>query len=79
MFMGFSRESVAHVAKKMKKRREGSLNQFIMPLHHFEEAQSNDVITLEKEQVEIITKVKVIKKSNTQARIFDQNYVAIKK
>ena len=27
-------------------------------LHHFEEAQSNDVITLEKEQVEIITKVK---------------------
>ena len=48
-------------------------------LHHFEEAQSNDVITLEKEQVEIITKVKVIKKSNTQARIFDQNYVAIKK
>jgi hypothetical protein len=26
MFMGFSRESVAHVAKKMKKRREGSLN-----------------------------------------------------
>ena len=48
-----------------------------MPLHHFEEAQSNDVITLEKEQVEIITKVKVIKKSNTQARIFDQNYVAI--
>ena len=49
-----------------------------MPLHHFEEAQSNDVITLEKEQVEIITKVKVIKKSNTQARIFDQNYVAIK-
>ena len=50
-----------------------------MPLHHFEEAQSNDVITLEKEQVEIITKVKVIKKSNTQARIFDQNYVAIKK
>ena len=49
-----------------------------MPLHHFEEALSNDVITLEKEQVEIITKVKVIKKSNTQARIFDQNYVAIK-
>ncbi len=49
-----------------------------MPLHHFEEAQSNDVITLEKEQVEIITKVKVIKRSNTQARIFDQNYVAIK-
>ena len=49
-----------------------------MPLHHFEEAQSNDVITLEKEQVEIITKVKVIKKSNTQAIIFDQNYVAIK-
>lgn len=50
-----------------------------MPLHHFEEALSNDVITLEKEQVEIITKVKVIKKSNTQARIFDQNNVAIKK
>ena len=50
-----------------------------MPLHHFEEAQSNDVITLEKEQVEIITKVKVIKRSNTQAIIFDQNNVAIKK
>ena len=48
-----------------------------MPLDHFEEAQSKDVITLEKEQVEIITKVKVIKKSNTQARIFDQNYAAI--
>ena len=50
-----------------------------MPLHHFEEAKSNDVITLEKEQVEIITKVKVIKRSNTQAIIFDQNNVAIKK
>ena len=36
-------------------------------LHHFEEAQSNDVITLEKEQVEIISKVKETSKGAVPA------------